>query len=42
MTTVDNRLQTLWEGCMRNDRKQQELLYKDVSAKNACGLHALC
>ena len=33
MTTVDNRLQTLWEGCMRNDRKQQELLYKALAPK---------
>jgi RNA polymerase sigma factor (sigma-70 family) len=33
MTTVDNRLQTLWEGCMRNDRKQQELLYKMLAPK---------
>lgn len=27
-TSVDNRLQTLWEGCLSNDRKQQEMLYK--------------
>jgi RNA polymerase sigma factor (sigma-70 family) len=33
MTTVDNRLQTLWEGCLRNDRKQQELLYKALAPK---------
>ncbi|MFA6248655.1 MAG: RNA polymerase sigma factor [Mucilaginibacter sp.] len=33
ITTVDNRLQTLWEGCMRNDRKQQELLYKALAPK---------
>jgi RNA polymerase sigma factor (sigma-70 family) len=33
MTTVDNRLQTLWEGCMHNDRKQQELLYKMLAPK---------
>jgi RNA polymerase sigma factor (sigma-70 family) len=33
MTTVDNRLQTLWEGCMRNDRKQQEMLYKMLAPK---------
>jgi RNA polymerase sigma factor (sigma-70 family) len=33
ITTVDNRLQTLWEGCMRNDRKQQEMLYKVLAPK---------
>jgi RNA polymerase sigma factor (sigma-70 family) len=33
MTTADNRLQTLWEGCMRNDRKQQEMLYKMLAPK---------
>ncbi|MBB5397809.1 RNA polymerase sigma factor [Mucilaginibacter sp. AK015] len=33
MTTVDNRLQTLWEGCLRNDRKQQEMLYKALAPK---------
>lgn len=33
MTTVDNRLQTIWEGCLRNDRKQQELLYKVLAPK---------
>ena len=33
MTTVDNRLQALWEGCMRNDRKQQEMLYKVLAPK---------
>ena len=33
MTTVDNRLQTLWEGCLRNDRKQQEMLYKILAPK---------
>ncbi len=32
-TTADNRLQTLWEGCMRNDRKQQEMLYKALAPK---------
>jgi RNA polymerase sigma factor (sigma-70 family) len=33
MTTVDNRLQTLWEGCLRNERKQQEMLYKVLAPK---------
>jgi DNA-directed RNA polymerase specialized sigma24 family protein len=33
MTTVDNRLQTIWEGCLRNDRKQQEMLYKVLAPK---------
>lgn len=33
MTTVDNRLQTLWDGCLRNDRKQQEMLYKVLAPK---------
>jgi hypothetical protein len=41
MTTVDNRLQTLWEGCLRNDENNKKC-YINVSAKNACGLHALC
>ncbi|MES2268008.1 MAG: RNA polymerase sigma factor [Bacteroidota bacterium] len=33
MTPVDNRLQTLWDGCLRNDRKQQEMLYKILAPK---------
>ncbi|MCO5937006.1 RNA polymerase sigma factor [Mucilaginibacter sp. RB4R14] len=33
MTTVDNRLQTLWDGCLRNNRKQQEMLYKVLAPK---------
>jgi RNA polymerase sigma factor (sigma-70 family) len=32
-TTDDNRLQTLWEGCLRNDRKQQEMLYRMLAPK---------
>lgn len=32
-TPVDNRLQTLWEGCLRNDRKQQEMLYKMLAPR---------
>ncbi|OJW17586.1 RNA polymerase sigma factor [Mucilaginibacter sp. 44-25] len=32
-TSVDNRIQTLWEGCLRNDRKHQELLYKLLAPK---------
>ncbi|TSD65058.1 RNA polymerase sigma factor [Inquilinus sp. KBS0705] len=30
---VDNRLHTLWEGCLRNDRKQQEMLYRILAPK---------
>lgn len=28
MTTADDRLQTIWEGCLSNDRKCQEQLYR--------------
>lgn len=28
MTTADERLQTIWNGCLSNDRKSQEQLYK--------------
>ncbi|SDF68510.1 RNA polymerase sigma-70 factor, ECF subfamily [Mucilaginibacter pineti] len=28
MTTADERLQTIWEGCLSNDRKCQEQLYR--------------
>jgi RNA polymerase sigma-70 factor (ECF subfamily) len=28
MTTADERLMTIWEGCLKNDRKQQEQLYR--------------
>jgi RNA polymerase sigma-70 factor (ECF subfamily) len=28
MTTADERLQTTWEGCLRNERKCQEQFYK--------------
>ena len=30
---TDNRLQTLWEGCLKNDRKQQEMLYNLLASK---------
>jgi RNA polymerase sigma factor (sigma-70 family) len=33
ITTVDNRLQNIWEGCLRNERKQQEMLYKILAPK---------
>ncbi|MFD0795716.1 RNA polymerase sigma factor [Mucilaginibacter litoreus] len=33
ITSFDNRLQTLWEGCLRNDRKQQEMLYRILAPK---------
>ncbi|MBK0379810.1 RNA polymerase sigma factor [Mucilaginibacter segetis] len=32
-TNNDNRLNMLWEGCLRNDRKQQEMLYKLLAPK---------
>jgi RNA polymerase sigma factor (sigma-70 family) len=28
MTTADDRLQTIWEGCLRSERKYQEQFYK--------------
>ncbi|MBD1393822.1 RNA polymerase sigma factor [Mucilaginibacter glaciei] len=30
---TDTRLNTLWEGCLQNDRKQQELLYQLLAPK---------
>ncbi|AMR31174.1 RNA polymerase subunit sigma-70 [Mucilaginibacter sp. PAMC 26640] len=30
---TDTRLNTLWEGCLQNDRKQQEMLYKMLAPK---------
>jgi RNA polymerase sigma factor (sigma-70 family) len=33
MMTTDNRLVAMWEGCLKNDRKQQELLYKTLAPK---------
>jgi RNA polymerase sigma factor (sigma-70 family) len=33
MMTTDNRLNGMWAGCLKNDRKQQELLYKTLSPK---------
>jgi RNA polymerase sigma factor (sigma-70 family) len=33
MMTTDNRLAAMWEGCLKNDRKQQELLYKTLAPK---------
>jgi DNA-directed RNA polymerase specialized sigma24 family protein len=33
MTTLDNRLQTGLGGMLRNERKQQELLYKILAPK---------
>jgi len=32
-TNTDNRLSALWEGCLKNDRKQQEMLYKLLAPK---------
>src|SRR5476651_1891514 len=33
MMTTDNRLVEMWEGCLKNDRKQQELLYRTLAPK---------
>ena len=33
MMTADNRLNEMWEGCLKNDRKQQELLYKTLAPR---------
>ena len=33
MITTDTRLAAMWEGCLKNDRKQQELLYKTLAPK---------
>ena len=32
-TNNDDRLYNLWEGCVQNDRKQQEMLYKILAPK---------
>ena len=33
MITTDSRLAAIWEGCLQNDRKQQELLYKTLAPR---------
>src|ERR1700739_2167433 len=33
MITSDTRLAEMWEGCLRNDRKQQELLYRTLAPR---------
>src|SRR6201996_8290361 len=33
MMTADNRLNEMWEGCLKNDRKQQELLYRTLAPR---------
>jgi len=33
MITNDARLAMIWEGCLKNDRKQQELLYKTLAPR---------
>lgn len=33
MITTDINLAEMWEGCLRNDRKQQELLYRKLAPK---------
>src|SRR5258708_22117539 len=33
MMTADIRLAEMWEGCLKNDRKQQELLYKTLAPR---------
>ena len=32
-TNTDERLSDLWEGCLKNDRKQQEMLYRMLAPK---------
>lgn len=32
-TTTENRLQQIWDGCLRNERKNMELLYKIIGPK---------
>src|SRR3569833_3308847 len=31
--TADNRLNEMWECCLKNDRKQQELLYRTLAPR---------
>ena len=31
--TADNKLMEMWQGCLKNDRKQQELLYKTLAPR---------
>ena len=31
--TTDTRLAEMWEGCLKNDRKQQELLYRTLAPR---------
>ena len=33
MMTTDLRLAEMWEGCLKNDRKQQELLYRTLAPR---------
>lgn len=33
MITADLKLAEMWEGCLKNDRKQQELLYKTLAPR---------
>ncbi|ASU32297.1 RNA polymerase sigma factor [Mucilaginibacter xinganensis] len=33
MMTADIKLAEMWEGCLKNDRKQQELLYKTLAPR---------
>jgi RNA polymerase sigma factor (sigma-70 family) len=33
MMTTDIKLAEIWEGCLKNDRKQQELLYKTLAPR---------
>ena len=33
MITTDSRLTAMWEGCLKNERKQQELLYRTLAPR---------
>jgi RNA polymerase sigma-70 factor (ECF subfamily) len=33
MITTDTRLAEMWQGCLKNDRKQQELLYRTLAPR---------
>ena len=33
MITTDTRLAEMWEGCLKNDRKQQEMLYRTLAPR---------
>ncbi len=33
MKTAENRLTQIWDGCLNNNRREQELLYKLIAPK---------